>query len=743
MFKYKKTVLSLAILSALSLTGCGGGGSGSAEGDGGVSGVTTSGVVAKGIINDGIVTAVELGSDPSAEGVEVGSAVTEEDGTYELAISDDYTGGPIQLTITTDADSQVKCDTSAGCGPRGDDITDTDTTIDFGEWYKPGADAITMRAMIAGAAEGATVSAQITPFTEMAASRALAATTFDSDAIANANSEVSSLLKVNILSTAPVDITDLSEDASATEIAYAALSASVANLAAKDEAGTPDIQAAITALSAAFEGGAIAATDDDDAAISLQDLIDGVDEALESAGVEDTSGVVAELKNDVSSADENGEVNPEPVDTAVLANVDKAKAFVEEFRTYINTLDTEVNDPEFGGEFESQLTLVSDTLDAATSDNNPIMAAGEAISVADEFLYYALDDDGEAVQLDDTEVTFTESDDFPFTSGTLTYSKENNSVEIENGKIGDNTVNLTIAASEVGTENGDVFEASETYSVTGSVVSDSDLQSLVITQGSYAEDYQEEEVDVSDEENGVYSYSNSYFFDADIDLEVTYTFKDSAEATPVMFVGEMSTEVFGKDFYEDTYDESGFSSNDSEVTFFKNLTLDGELTSGEDNVNVALVVSQPNAEEFYNAETFTETAENYLQANVGVTLEAGVDTLEPVTLNVSAVRTAIDEAEFEMTLSQDDRVLTVSFANDINSTEPSTDFEYALNLELGDVKDGEITVTNLDGVELTLTPNESEEIGVVTIDGEEVATIEETEDGVIKTTYSDGTFELY
>ena len=742
MFKYKKTVLSLAILSALSLSGCGGGsGSGGGGDDGGVSGVTTSGVVAKGIINDGIVTALELGSDPSAEGVEVGSAVTEVDGTYALEISDDYTGGPIQLTITTDANSQVKCDTSAGCGTRSDDITDTNnpTTIDFGEWYKPGADTITMRAMIAGAAEGATVSAQITPFTDMAASRALAAPTFDSDAIANANSEVSSLLKVNILSTEPVDITDLPADATATEIAYAALSASIANLATTDEeGGTPDIQGAIDALADAFAEGTILATDEDDTAISLQDLIDGANEALASAGVEDTSGVVAALESDVSSVDESGVVNPEPVDTAVLANVDKAKAFVEEFRTYLNTLDAEVSDPQFGGEFESQLTLVSDTLDAATSDNNPIMIFSETVSLADDYLYYALDDE---VQSEDTVVTFTDSDEFPFTSGTFTYTKATNSVEIEDGLIGDYTVNITVTASEEGTgsastDGSGTFEGSDTFSVAGSVVSE--LQNLVVTKGSFAEDYQEEVL--NDTENNV--YSSSYFFNSDVDIEVTYSFKESVDSTEVVFTGEISAEVFGKDFYEETYDDgTGFNSDGSAVTFFKNLTLDGELTSGEDNVSVALVVSQPNAEEFYNAETFTETAENYLQANVGVTLEAGVDTLEPVTLNVSAVRTAIDEAQFEMTLSQDDRTLLVSFGNEINATEASTN--YALNLELGDVKDGEITVTNLDGVELTLTPNESEELGVVTIDGEEVATIEETEDGVIKTTYSDGSFELY
>ena len=345
---FKRTAISAAIVATLGLTACGGGGgSSSTDGDtSSFSSATTSGTAAKGILNKGVVTAVELGSDQT-ELRTLNTTVTDEKGTYALTIPASYTNGPIKVSIISDADTEMKCDISSGCGTRADDITDanSNTTVDFGEWYKPGADNIQMSALVASAASGASLAVNVTPFTTMAAKRALSEPTLDADAVANANSEVSALLGVNVLTTKPVDITNLESDATSNEIAYAALAAAIAESATKDTNGVPDINAAIEALATGFEDGTISSTE-------LQEIGTNAGTIFTAAGVTDTSGVVSALQD--TATDANGaDIDPEPADSATVSNVDKAKALVADFRSYANNMDSILKNPDFSGEFKN------------------------------------------------------------------------------------------------------------------------------------------------------------------------------------------------------------------------------------------------------------------------------------------------------------------------------------------------------------------------------------------------------
>ena len=165
----KYSLLSMAIAASLGLVACGG--SDSAAPSSNVTGVSLSGTAAKGIINKGVVVAQELNADKVVI-TELGNTLTGLDGSYTLILNNDYQGGPVQITLTMDADSEMKCDVPgpAGCGTRTDDVGDTDTTIDFGEWYKP--KALTLTTLIPDSVANAVVSANVTPFTHMAAERA-------------------------------------------------------------------------------------------------------------------------------------------------------------------------------------------------------------------------------------------------------------------------------------------------------------------------------------------------------------------------------------------------------------------------------------------------------------------------------------------------------------------------------------------------------------------------------------------
>lgn len=764
---FKRTAISAVIVTTLGLTACGGGGSSSTDGgSSSFSSATTSGTAAKGIISGGIVTATEVST-----GNEVGSALTDTDGKYELTIGSSYQGEPIELAITADADTQMKCDATAGCGTRADDITDSDNNIDFGEWYKPGEGGIQMRALLPSLSNGAAISASITPFTEMAANRA-EQDGISEESIAAANSEVTSLLGVNILNTPPVDITALPSDASATEIAYAALASAAANLSDIDsETGVIDIQAGIDVLASSLSSEGIVANDDDtdESVISLQDIIAAATTTLNSADVEDTSGVFNGLQEDVQGAGVDGLVNPEPVDSTTLSNVEKAKALVEDFRTYAMDLDATISDPSFGGEFAHQVELTSLLLNNDNS-SNPLYVFDMVSNVGQyPWEYFEVDYTEPNGQVS---VEFSEADAYPFKSGSAIYTYSWNEethdwqdkVEFINAvtTIGEHAVNMVFDSS--GTYSGESVNNEETGTTIGNYeeTTNSDIVGTIVSANNTLT------VNSGNFENWDDSYRNTYFDDG-----TTYYNEDEGESryktsvsakgsleilnegasTPLVFEGKLALKSFDRNtyFWSDSYNnqtnDSSYSNYSTDVTYTESASFDGTLSLGTEVISIDANAAMPNAADFFAMEdgSVTETEEQWLKMSGGINLTIDTASLSGVSLNVSAARTAFDAAEAEIRLSHNERSLLISFATSLTADEMPGALGDAMNLTLGEAT-GDITVTDINGTSLVITPPATDEVGVigyVTIDGLEVATIEKTEDGLIKTSYSDGTFEIY
>jgi hypothetical protein len=755
--------LGAAIAGVLGLTGCGGGGSSPNDaGDSSFTSATTAGTAAKGIISGGIVTAVELSSDQSVLR-DLATTTTDATGAYQLTIPASYAGGPIKITVSTGADTQMKCDVTTGCGTRADNIEDTDTNVDFGEWYKPGEGKVTMDALLASAVSGATVAANITPFTHMAAARAMASTNLDADAVANANSEVSVLLGTDIHFTKPVDITDPDVAASPSEIAYAALSAAIANLATKDETtGVPDIAAAIDNLTQSFADGVIKASDDgsDSAVVSLNDIVTAASSTLTSAGVADTSGTLSSLQAKVDSAGETGVIDPEPADTATLSSVEKAKAFVADFRTYINDMDAAINNPNFGGEFKNQVGLASDTVTVLNGPENPVAVLDLAHNIAFNTGFYNFDTESS----ESSSYTFTEEDGYPFTSGTAAYDAGKGTFTFTNAKVGSQTVNLTITM--IDDENCSFTESADyssysgscngtyTSGVSGSIVSP--LTSLTITEGEVnVYDYEYSNSSTNTGDTYFYTYEDMGTDSFDYDMNVQYVFKETAEATPVTFSGNMQSLVLSKYAYtgSGSYDSTTGSSTDNwqenDTTFVKNMALNGSVVYGNESVRINATASQPNADTFFNTET-VETSDNWLQMSAGLGLTVDINDLSGVAVTLSASRTAFDKAVAELKLQHNQRSLVVAFETPIVQNEPTavqdSSFAQYMGLTLGEPT-ASVTVTNLDGAKMVFVPNfasvESGPLANVTLNGVKVATISLTDDGLVKTSYSDGTFEIF
>ncbi len=766
---FKRTALSAAIIATLGLTACGGGGGSSSSDDGTTSfSASSSGTAAKGIISGGIVTATEVST-----GNEVGTALTDIDGKYQLTIGSNYQGGPIQLTITADADTQMKCDATEGCGtrPADDGITDTDAVVDFGEWYKPGAGGVQMRALIPAASNGATISASITPFTEMAAARAGAAPTADS--IAAANSEVTSLLGVNILNTPPVDITSLPAGASATEIAYAALASAAANLAGTDsETGLLDVQAGIDALASALSEDGIIANDDDtdESVISLQDILAEAAATLNKVDADDTSGILDELQDDIQQAGEDGLVNPDPVDTATLSAVDKAKALVADFRTYATELDTTLSNPEFGGEFAQQIELASNFIGTGKPGIDPVAAlsyVSEDVQDLAEYILWNYEDTSDSGTL---EFPLTEDNAdllaTPFSSGSMDYTIEINpetgayeiTADFTNAVVESYTVNLSFVYSGVYQESSEDNYNQETKTTTGSydevdnmnnTISGSmvsEFSNLNITSGEVLQSSESESYSYNEaQESGTYS---SVMVNQ-LSLDATLAVLNEGSETPITFSGELNADVMSKENEEYSYNWSTdeYSQNEQSVSYIKAFDMNGSVAYGSEEVGLDVSVAMPNADDFYAMDlgSIEETTEQWLQMNAGIGLSVDTLNLSDVDLNVSATRTAFDAAEAEIRLSHADRSILVSFATQLVADGMPTSLGDAMNLTVGEAS-GDIQVTDANGTTMTLTPPTPETegvIGEVTVDGIAVATIEQTEDGLIKTSYADGTFEIF
>ncbi|GAM10642.1 hypothetical protein OR1_02931 [Geobacter sp. OR-1] len=141
-----------------------------------------SGVVSKGLVSDGTVKAYKIEAGVVTT-TQVGSTVTTaSDGTYSIDIGS-YSG-PLMIKVTG--------------GTYLDEATGN--TVNLADQAPSG-----LRAFVGNATSGAPVSAVVTPLTEIAAQRALAAGPLSTSTINSANSSTSTLFDIdNIITTLPV-----------------------------------------------------------------------------------------------------------------------------------------------------------------------------------------------------------------------------------------------------------------------------------------------------------------------------------------------------------------------------------------------------------------------------------------------------------------------------------------------------------------------------------------------------------
>jgi len=333
----RKHILAQAIALVIGgavLTGCGGGGSTSPTS------TTIDGVAAKGIIKFGKVKAQEYKSDSWSD---VGVTTTGEDGSYTLTLSN-YAGGPLMLTVEPQTNTVMVCDVQDGCSG-----TVYGQTIALPNNFL-------LKAIVPSVEPGATQHAQITPFSDMAAARVLAADSTNDDAINNAISEVNQIVGVNIIETRPIDITnDVARQQATTEqLTYAVFNAAAGQIALENTEG---LASGLEKLAQAFEDGKLDSVD----SLSSIALVNAVKTQLKS--IENQGEAVTAINTQISiieTSTQDGVYNPESSPTPSLTAVEQAKQLVSQARTLGNSVAS-LEDPALA--FKADIDVAAQVID--------------------------------------------------------------------------------------------------------------------------------------------------------------------------------------------------------------------------------------------------------------------------------------------------------------------------------------------------------------------------------------------
>ncbi|CAN8139145.1 exported hypothetical protein [uncultured Thiomicrorhabdus sp.] len=731
---FKRSILGSAIIAAsVSLSGCFSGSDNDTNTE--FSGATVSGVAAKGIVKNGVISVQELGA--AKQTLRTFTSVdTDENGFYSVTIPGNYGGGPLQITLSLDEDSQMKCDAVEGCGdrPSGDGIEDNNGIIDFGEWFKPGAGAFLMTALLDKAQSNAhEIKVSITPFSHMAAEKAKAAANFDAAAILLANAEVSALLNLNILNVFPADITDANAvDDQA--IVLAALSAALANLA-KDN-GTTLQEEMVKLISSYIDTGSLVGTDESDQAISLQDIIDQAKRTMEYAGINNANADEAfkDLQDDADNSG-SGSVPNTPLDSATADAVGKAKALVADIRDYAQNTEATITDPNFGTSFTTEVDSAVTLLNNLETADNPVVSMVHVFNVLSSAIQsLKFDENG---QLDENK-TFTEDDDFEFDSGSVSISAANESetgdfsgtLTFTDADTGSQLVNLTLsfAGNYLDSDSRVNFELS-TSAANGVIVTPSTVLELEDSALSLAIN--------GASDSALTDGSLAVDFQSGVSLTVA-----TSDSSDVVFGGTISSDF--ATYYSEQQTQNAGEYLVKAVALPKLFSFSGSVTAGEQATDLSFSASLPDIADFYDADNnrlIDETADTFMAFNASLVFALDLGELSDVTVSLESNRTALRAGETSLTLRQGERSLTLDTAVTLATTKADA-MAIIYDIMIASINE-DIVITDQNGTQLMVNDSYAAgEIAHIMVDGLTVGVIEETDSGLIKVSYKDGSFEF-
>jgi len=332
---WTRHLVGAAVLAALAA--CGGGGGGTANNTGGSTEPTASvtGVAAKGLMKFAKVVVKN-----ALTGAVLKETTTDATGNYTV------TGLPVGTAVLVEVSSVA-----------GTKIVDEATNAEF-----DAPSDLTLRAATVADAAGA-ASVQVTPFSEMAVAKAIAAGGLSKDNIEAANADVRAFVGFDVLSVKPeFEVDSGSNKPTKPKNAAALLLASVSQMA-KDDASNLDSTCTGTTqpekVKCVVEKMATKGTSDEDVVALLKKGRDTakVDYEPEDPD-EDTPTIVAQP------------VELVPV-TQYATAVDAAKALIANLRTNLNLMSASGSNAPEGGSLQTRLKAVATSFEQAANPVGP------------------------------------------------------------------------------------------------------------------------------------------------------------------------------------------------------------------------------------------------------------------------------------------------------------------------------------------------------------------------------------
>jgi hypothetical protein len=334
----QKHIWALVASASLALAGCGSGSSDSGSSSSGSTEpnrVSLTGLAVKGVMANATITVSSLDGSTTYDTTTTGA-----DGTYSLADMNLPLNTALLVTMTTNANTMLTCDSAVGC-------TDAASTEwEFGEDYAFNDPDFRMTAVLAPMSTiNAELTLMVTPVTNMAAERVLQTGVSSADDIAAVNTATANLLGldgVDIATARPSDITDTG--AAADDLAsqrYGALVAGFATLAASSDKSITDV---INSVSDDYaEDGGLYANSSSDDVIDLADLFSSAAEsATEADLLVAASEYSAETVIAASAAEDTWvEATAETTSKATTQSeaVDKAVALLENLNDWSSAVE--------------------------------------------------------------------------------------------------------------------------------------------------------------------------------------------------------------------------------------------------------------------------------------------------------------------------------------------------------------------------------------------------------------------
>ncbi|BFM07943.1 hypothetical protein [Halioxenophilus aromaticivorans] len=768
---------------ALLLTACsdsGSSGGNNLVNGGGGNGTTTdpvsfSGEAAKGIVIGGVVNVYPIVNGSVDTSTPLGSGVTDSTGTYTVELAD-YDGEPVQIEIAAAADDSTSmiCDLSGGCGDG----------VGFGDSF-PVTD-FSLSAVVTEITDD-TPSVSVTPLSTVASQLAIETLSAGTEtnilqAISNANTSVANRFGItgDITQVDVVDITNPTAVSAADESALqfnffnAAIVQSVIN-----DNGAVGLEQAVQAFASQYiDNGGLADTETAGAAgITLEDIlngassiIDSVEVALADAGVDaDLSALETDIDARANLA-ANGNTTPTSGTPAAPADseLQTVKNDVAALRNLAYAIDLTSADT-----FADDIEMAADVVDADLA--KALEALGYAAqAIADAWVVVSESDVAPVVVTDtDTgiEVDITSSNSMH------TYSVDQD-VEVMTDAGTVMSIPVTLTAMDNGStvsesepalsENDDgSYNESKTYSADVDLA----LEGMATVANSVRVSVESGTfmVSLSGEEDHLHSYMTqnsdgtmSYGFTTDevlsiedFSLSLETMVQQLSGTDAITFEGTIGLEVtaFNGTATEEAAEHSSAMGtgnmsytdmwSDQETIGELAFSLGGSFSSVSGNALVAslsvmadgtgLVFGCDGNIEWNNAGMYSyeetcaeETEQNYADISATLAVLMSVDTLDDdVTFTVALARTGLDDGNLTVRLSSGANVFSTTYQT------ASTGLR-------------SVNITTASGAIISLAETDDPDTdveGTITLNGSQYATIEDSGNGILVITYTDGEFE--